>query len=131
MFFDTDSWQEIYYTLRKNKLRSFLTAFGVFWGIFMLIIMLGSGNGLKNGALEDFSRFASNSVYLWARNTTIPYKGFPKGRRFRLKNSDIQALQKNIPEIGYIAPRNELRSSEGVNNVTHGLKTGTYNIYGD
>ena len=82
MIFDSDSWHEIFSTLKKNKLRSFMTAFGVFWGIFMLIIMLGAGNGLYNGAMNEFNRMASNSIFVWTRTTTIPYKGFPRGRKF-------------------------------------------------
>jgi putative ABC transport system permease protein len=128
---DRDSLQEIFNTLKKNKLRSTLTAFGVFWGILMLVIMQGAGQGLYNGVTDDFSRFASNAVYMWTRNTSIPYKGLPKGRRFYFDNDDIDALKKNIPEIEYIAPRVQLRKSDGVNNVTRGLKTGVFDVYGD
>jgi len=128
---DRDSLQEILNTLRKNKLRSTLTAFGVFWGIFMLVVMQGAGQGLHNGVTDDFSRFASNAVYMWTRNTSIPYKGLPKGRRYYFDNDDIDALQKNIPEIQYIAPRMRMQKSEGSNNVTRGLRTGVFDIYGD
>jgi len=75
MIFDRDNWQEIFDTLKKNKLRSFMTAFGVFWGIFMLIVMLGAGNGLYNGAMNQFSRLASNSVFVWTQPTTKAFKG--------------------------------------------------------
>ena len=71
--FDLDRWQEIYSVLRKNKLRTFLTAFGVFWGIFMLVIMLGSGTGLKNGVTQNFGDMATNSVFIWAQQTSISY----------------------------------------------------------
>src|SRR3990172_3716279 len=97
--FDRDRWQEIYMTLRSNRLRTFLTAFGVFWGIFMLIIMLGSGNGLQNGVTYGFNDFATNSMFIWTQQTTIPFKGFPRGRRFWFRNDDVQALNDNIPEI--------------------------------
>ena len=80
MILDRDNWQEIFSTLKKNKWRSFMTAFGVFWGIFLLIIMLGSGKGLHNGAMIEFNRLATNSVAIWAQPTTISYKGFPRGR---------------------------------------------------
>ena len=76
-----------------------MTAFGVFWGIFMLIIMLGAGNGLYNGAMNEFNRLASNSVFVWTRTTTIPYKGFPRGHKFYFNNDDSKALRKQIPEI--------------------------------
>ncbi len=91
-----------------------MTAFGVFWGIFMLIIMLGAGNGLYNGAMNDFSRLASNSVFIWTQPTNIPYKGFPRGRRFYFNNDDIEILRAKIPEIEHIAPRNQLGGHRGV-----------------
>jgi putative ABC transport system permease protein len=131
MIFDKDIWQEIYSALRKNKLRAALTAFGVFWGVFMLIIMLGSGTGLHNGAMQDFSKVATNSVYIWPRHTTVHYKGFPRGRRFRFNNDDIKALKDTIPELEYIAPRNKLGGYRGINNVNRGLKNGAFSIYGD
>ncbi len=76
--FDRDKWQEIYSSLKSNKLRTFFTAFGVFWGIFMLIIMMGSGNGLRNAVYDGMGDFATNSAIMFTRQTTIPYKGFPK-----------------------------------------------------
>ena len=72
--FDLDRWQEIYHVLASNKLRTFLTAFGVFWGIFMLVIMLGSGNGLENGVTQNFGDMATNSVFIWTQQTSVPYK---------------------------------------------------------
>jgi len=131
MIFDKDNWQEILSALKKNKLRAVLTAFGVFWGVFMLIIMLGSGNGLQNGVTKDFKKIATNSVFIWARRTTVSYKGFPQGRRFRFNNDDIKALKDNIPEIEYIAPRNKLGGHRGISNVNRGQKNGAFSIYGD
>ncbi|MBW2297367.1 MAG: ABC transporter permease [Deltaproteobacteria bacterium] len=131
MIFDRDSWQEIAHTLKKNKLRSFLTAFGVFWGIFLLLIMVGAGTGLQNGAMDNFSDRATNSVYIWTRPTTIPYKGFPIGRRFYFDNDDIKALRQNIPEILHLGPRNQMGGHRGVTNVTRGLKDGAFSINGD
>ncbi|MCG6909014.1 MAG: ABC transporter permease [Deltaproteobacteria bacterium] len=131
MIFDRDSWQEITHTLGQNKLRSFLTAFGVFWGIFLLLIMVGAGRGLQNGAMDDFSGRATNSVYLWTRLTTIPYKGFPIRRRFYFDNDDTEALRQNIPEIKYLGPRNQAGGHRGVTNVSRGLKNGAFNINGD
>jgi putative ABC transport system permease protein len=131
MIFDKDNWLEIAGTLRKNKLRSFLTAFGVFWGIFMLIIMVAAGNGLYNGAMHDFQSLAANSVFLWTQPTTIPFKGFPRGRKFNFDNDDIDALRRHIPEIEHLAPRNQLGGHRQVTNVTRGLKNGAFNVYGD
>jgi len=112
-------------------MRTFLTAFGVFWGIFMLIIMLGSGNGLQNGVTRGFGDFATNSIFVWTRNTTEPYKGLPRGRRWNFRNADIQALRNNISELEYIAPRIQAWGSEGANNVVRNQNTGAFFIYGD
>jgi len=129
--FDTDKWQEIFYSLKQNKLRSFLTAFGVFWGIFMLIVMLGSGNGLQNGVTQGFGDFATNSVFIWTQRTTVEYKGFPKGRFFNYDNDDIIAIQKNIKNIRYLAPRLRAGGFGGGDNVIRGLNSGAFQINGD
>jgi len=129
--FDLDHWQEIYHALARNKLRTFLTAFGVFWGIFMLMIMLGSGNGLQNGATQGFSDNATNSFFIWSQSTTKPYRGLPIGRRIRLSNEDTLALKQHIPEAKVIAPRNQLGGYRGGNNVTRGSKSGAFSVMGD
>ncbi len=131
--FDRDRWQEIFNTLKQNKLRTFLTAFGVFWGIFMLVIMLGSGRGLENGVYDGMGEFATNSLFMWTQQTSKPYKGLPKGRWYSFNNEDTKALRDNIPEIDLLAPRIQVRSweGEGVNRATRGEKSGAYNIQGD
>jgi putative ABC transport system permease protein len=130
--FDLDKWQEIFAALKKNKMRTFLTAFGVFWGIFMVIIMLGSGRGLQNAVFEGMKDFATNSVFLWTQPTTEPFAGFPRGRRFNFRNDDIEALRKNIPELDVIAPRLQARGgSSATDNVVRGIKTGSFTINGD
>jgi putative ABC transport system permease protein len=129
---DIDKWQEIFYALKKNKLRTFFTAFGVFWGIFMLIIMLGSGEGLSNGASQGMGDLATNSMFMWTQQTSEPYKGFPRGRRYNFNNDDTQALIDNIPEIEYIAPRLQVFSAgENGNNVVRGERTAAFTIQGD
>ncbi|MDP4280603.1 MAG: ABC transporter permease [Bacteroidota bacterium] len=129
--FDLDRWQEIYHVLSKNKLRTFLTAFGVFWGIFMLVIMMGSGKGLENGISQNFGDMATNSVFMWAQQTSLPYKGFTRGRQFNFQNNDIDALHAAIPEIKYLAPRTNVGGYNGSSNVIRGLKSGAFNIFGD
>ncbi len=129
--FDIDRWQEIAATLGKNKLRTFLTAFGVFWGLFMLIMMLGSGNGLQNGMNKDFSGFATNSIYIWTQRTSKPYAGLPPGRRFNLRNEDIKALREQVPEADVISARNQLGGYRGGNNVTRGTIAGAFSVMGD
>jgi len=130
--FDRDRWQEIFHTLRKNKLRTFLTAFGVFWGIFMLIIMLGSGQGLENGVTAGMGSFASNSFFVWPQRTTMPYKGLPRGRWYNFRNDDIEALRNYVPEIEYLAPKIQGWSrGDGTNNTTRKDKTGAFSIFGE
>lgn len=129
--FDRDRWTEIFMALKSNKLRTFLTAFGVFWGIFMLIIMLGSGRGLENGVYHGMGDFATNSVFIWAQQTSKPYKGYKQGRRYNFTNQDTKAILDNIPEIELLAPRIQARGGDGNNNVIRGLKTGAFNILGD
>ena len=128
--FDLDKWQEIMSTLKKNPLRTFLTAFGVFWGILMLVIMLGSGKGLQNGAMSDFQGTSTNSFFVWAQRTSKPYLGMQPGRSFNYNNDDAVAL-KSIPELAVVSPRNQLGGYETVNNVVRGLKTGAFDIMGD
>lgn len=131
MLFDRDNWQEIIHTLKKNRLRSALTAFGVFWGIFILMIMLGTGQGLYNGAMRDFGDLATNSVFVWARQTTKPYKGLPRGRRFVFTNEDIASLLRHIPEIEHLAPRSQLGGFRKAVLAVRGDKEGAFNIFGD
>ena len=126
-----DQWQEIWVVLSRNKLRTFLTAFGVFWGIFMLVIMLGSGKGLENGAMANFGNRVKNSVFMWAQTTSKPYKGFSRGRRPQLKVSDVQAIKNEVGSVGLISPRCQAGGHRGSDNVTRGTKTGAFSIYGD
>lgn len=93
--FDIDVWEEILITITRNKTRSLLTAFGVFWGIFMLLALLGGGEGLKALMGQNFKGFATNSSIFWAQSTTIAYKGFPEGRQIRLTTDDIGIIEKN------------------------------------
>ncbi len=129
--FDLDNWQEIWTALKKNPVRTFFTAFGVFWGIFMLVVMLGSGKGLQNGVYQGFGDFATNSFFMWAQRTSMPYQGFKRGRSFNFTNSDIEAIRKNVPEVKLLAPRLQGGGYRGANNVVYGKESGGYTIYGD
>lgn len=127
---DFDKWQEIFHTLRHNKIRTALTAFGIFWGIFMLVIMLGAGTGLQNAVYSNLGDFARNSMFIWAQRTTMPYKGFPRNRAYHFEYSDKLALERNIPEIDIVAPTVNGGGFRNATLVVHGLKKGNFNILG-
>lgn len=129
--FDKDRWDEILQALTANKFRTFLTAFGVFWGITILVLLLALTNGLKNGVTADFGNFATNSMFMWTQRTSKPYKGLPKGRWFSYRLDDVEAIKSEIPNLKYVSPRNQLGGFQGSNNVIRGTKTGAFEIYGD
>ncbi|MDD4921489.1 MAG: ABC transporter permease [Bacteroidales bacterium] len=126
--FDLDKWQEIWMTITRNKARSIFTAFGVFWGILMLTILLGTGNGLENGMMSNIEGFATNSCFFYAEKTSVNFKGFKKGRQWNMHNSDIKIILANIPEIKYLGPMLFGGSSE--NNTSRGDIAGTYGVRG-
>ncbi len=103
--FDLDTWQEIYFTIKQNKLRTFLTAFSVSWGIFMLVLLLGVGNGLENGVKYQFRDVATNSIWVSPGQTSMPYKGMKSGRRLQLTNEDYKTIHNNISEIDHMSGR--------------------------
>lgn len=127
MVFERDNWQEIFATIRKNKLRTFLTMLGVFWGIFMLVIMMGSGNGLRNGIMQGFAGTATNSFFVWTQQTTKAYKGMKPGRNFNFTLADAEAL-KQLKELDYVCPMNQLGGYDQANNAVRGLKTAACEI---
>lgn len=128
--FDRDRWGEIWQTLSRNKLRSFLTMFGVAWGIFMLTVMLGMGKGLQNAVLGGFEGFATNSCFIWTMPTTKPYAGFKQGRFFNFDNEDIEIIRRNVPGIEVCSPQLQLGGWQGGNNVSYNGKIGAFSIYG-
>ncbi|WP_027078235.1 ABC transporter permease [Maribacter antarcticus] len=129
--FNKDRWQEIIEVLSTNVFRTLATAFGVGWGIFILIILLAAGKGLENGIRADFGDIATNTMFMWSRNTTKPYKGLPKGRNYRFKLEDVMAINERVPGLRFISPRNQLGGFGGANNVIRGLNAGAFNVYGD
>ncbi len=129
--FNKDRWQEIIEVLSTNVFRTLATAFGVGWGIFILIILLAAGKGLENGIRADFGDIATNTMFMWSRNTTKPYKGLPKGRNYRFKLEDVTAINERVPGLRFISPRNQLGGFGGANNVIRGLNAGAFNVYGD
>ena len=130
--FDRDTWQEIFGSIQKNKLRTVVTVIGVLWGIFIYITLSGASKGLDNGFEREFEEVAINSLFVWAQNTSIPYDGFRTGRRMQLKLDDEVFLNKRIPQLQYIAPRIARGAFGGSGSaVKRKGKSGSYAIYGD
>ena len=123
--FDLDKWQEIFHTIRKNKLRTFLTGFSVAWGIFMLMILLGSGNGLENGVKSEFQGDAVNRLWITQGQTTLPYKGMKPGRRIQFTNEDYESAKNNVDGIEYISGRFNIFQNT---TVSYENEYGTYDI---
>jgi putative ABC transport system permease protein len=129
--FNKDRWKEIIEVLTGNWFRTVLTAFGVFWGILILIILLAAGKGLENGIKSDFGDIATNTMFMWSRNTTKEYQGLPKGRSYNFKLEDVESIREAVPNLRFISPRNQLGGFRGTNNVVRGMNTGAFNVYGD
>src|SRR5690625_7344330 len=98
--FKRDQWDEILESLSANGFRTVMTAFGVFWGIFILIILLAAGNGLGNGVKSVFSGLATNSMFMWSQPTSVSYKGLNKGRRYTFKLGDVEAIRSEERRVG-------------------------------
>ena len=128
---DIEKWREILGTLRRHKLRTALTAFGVFWGIFMLTVLLGAGKGLENGVNEGFPR-VTNTVFIWSQGATqIPYQGMPIGRQISLRPGDLDAIAKNVGSVGFIKPQNSVGIWGGsAPYVVRNSKNGAFSIQG-
>ena len=116
MRFDIDRFREIIDTLTRNKTRSFLTGFGVFWGVFMLVALLGGGQGLKELLQSNFEGFATNSAIIFAQPTTKPYAGFRKERQWNMVYNDVERLKRQVPELETVSPM----LSHWGGNATHG-----------
>ena len=122
---DLSNWQEIISTMKKNKLRSFLTGFSVFWGIFILVILLGAGKGLERGVMHNFSD-ARNSAFFWGGQTSIAYDGLNVGRRIVLKDEDLELIQQKIPEIENMTGRYGMWGSL----INYKQEYGTFQVMG-
>lgn len=101
---DRDQWEEIFDSLSRNRTRTFLTAFGIFWGIFMLVLLMGGGKGLQSLLANNFAGFASNSGFITSNSTSEAYKGFRKGRKWDIKTTDLERIRSYVPEIEILSP---------------------------
>lgn len=103
-YFDIDRFREILDTLSRNKSRSLLTGFGVFWGVFMLVVLVGGGDGLKQTLARQFDGFATNSALIFPQPTTKPWHGFRKGRQWAMTRQDVERLKSQVPELDVVSP---------------------------
>jgi len=124
--FDKDTWQEIYSSIRKNKMRTGITIIGVMWGIFLLVVLLGAARGMENNFNKLFGNFATNSVFVWAQQTSKPFKGFQEGKGLTLKVSDLENIKNEIKGLEFVVPRHQTQAL-AVNN----FKSGTFGVFGD
>ena len=125
--FDADRWVEIFSSMRRHKLRTFLTALSVWWGIFMLIILVGAGSGLENSAEHSFADESKNSLWIYRGRTSKPYQGLPVGRRIQFTNDDTKRLKDEVPEIDHLTGRYYL-SGDIV--ISHKMKSLSYRVTG-
>ncbi|MDG1793878.1 MAG: ABC transporter permease [Flavobacteriaceae bacterium] len=124
--FDRDTWQEVYDSMSKNKLRTVLTMVGVWWGILLLIALLGAARGMENSFNRMFGDFATNSVFIWGQSTSKPFKGFQEGRGVNLKLSHAKKIEENIEGIEFVVPRNSNQAF-----VVRNFLSGSYSVNGD
>src|SRR5690606_31566090 len=129
--FNRDKWNEIIEALSANPFRTLITAFGVFWGIFILVILLSASQGLQNGVKRQMGGLSTNTMINRNSSNSNQYKGLPQGRNYNFKNGDVDAIKRDIDGLLYVSPRNQLGGFRGSNNVVRGTKTGAYNVYGD
>ncbi len=126
--FDPDHWEDIFSHIKKHKLRTALTAFGVFWGVFLLILLLAAGSGIEKGTYRRFGRVGVNSIHVWTERTTLAYKGNRPGRWIILNDEDTKALRERIPGLKTVCPRLNIWWST---TTTHGRKNGSFRVNGE
>ncbi len=128
--FDLDRFREVFETMRRNMLRTVLTAVGVFWGVFLLIIMFGMGNGLEAGAKQGMRGLATNSLYIWGQRTSVPFRGMQPGRYVKLTLDDAAALRQ-VPGVAVVAPRVGLGGRRSSQAISRGDKSASGEVMGD
>ncbi len=130
--FERDTWQEIYGAIRKNKMRTIITVVGVTWGVFLFVFLLGMAKGLDNSFKSQFNDFATNSMFLWGQQTSIPNNGFKRGRGIQLTLDDVESLKSQVSDIEYVVPRNVTgRWGTPPGQFVRGSKSGAFSVFGD
>ena len=127
--FDFDGIHEIWQTITRNKTRSLLTAFGVFWGIFLLVVLSSTGNGFENGLMKQVEGVTPNTAFFFVDETSEPYKGYQKGRKWSMQMDDLEAIKEAFPCIQAISPEAGVWSSED-KNVIYGSRGGSFTVKG-
>ena len=125
--FDLDNYQEIWHTIARNKSRSLLTAFGVFWGVFMLVVMVALGSGISRGIMGQLDGVAQNTSMMFSSNTSMPYKGFKRGRSWNIHSNDLVAMEREFSELKYISP---VMFVNNVGKAMRGAKSEEYRMMG-
>ncbi len=124
--FESDTWKEVYDSLTKNKVRTVITMIGVWWGILLLIALLGAARGMENSFNRIFGDFATNSVFIWGQNTSIPFRGFQEGKLVSLKLSHVHKIKENIEGVELVVPRSRSQAL-----VFRNFLSGRYGVNGD
>ena len=124
--FESDTWKEVYDSLTKNKVRTVITMIGVWWGILLLIALLGAARGMENSFNRIFGDFATNSVFIWGQNTSIPFRGFQEGKLVSLKLSHVHKIKDNIEGVELVVPRSRSQAL-----VVRNFLSGRYGVNGD
>ena len=127
--FDFDGLKEIWQTIARNKTRSLLTAFGVFWGVFLLVVLSSTGNGFETGMMRQVEGVTPNTGLFFTGTTSEPYKGYQKGRNWSMNISDLKAIKDNFPEVVAISPESSVWTSED-KNVVYSNRSGSYTVKG-
>src|SRR6187402_1117807 len=125
-----DGLQEILFTLRSNKLRTALTAFGVFWGILMLILLLGAGRGMEKALSQDRYNDLPDSMFFFPGTTSVPFKGLPVGRHIEFTEADVAAIRQQVAGISTISSEINMNSVSTGISVTYGSKSGSFEVLG-
>ncbi|MGC6438962.1 MAG: ABC transporter permease [Flavobacteriaceae bacterium] len=124
--FERDTWQEVFDSVSKNKVRTVITMIGVWWGILLLIALLGAARGMENSFNRLFGDFATNSVFIWGQSTSIPFKGFQEGKRVRLKLTHTNKIKDNVEGVEFVVPRNRNQAL-----VVRNFLSGNFGVSGD
>ncbi|AXG69521.1 macrolide export ATP-binding/permease protein MacB [Kordia sp. SMS9] len=130
--FTRDTWQEIFGTIRKNKLRTAITIIGVFWGILLFVGLQGAAKGMENGFDYTFKDLATNSIFLWGQQTGMPYGGYNRNRGIQLELSDTYRIANQVEGVQFVVPRNAKGIFGGAAPlVVNDMKSGNYKVFGD